>query len=108
MADNFWSGVIVGWLVGVLLGFLLPVLGPLAGGFVAGWIARYPTLHRHPIHSPLAVPLLCALGSLMNVVKVGQLFDGTATRPAAIWASVEMFVLSVIYLAFGVLSPIPI
>ncbi|MBC7121403.1 DUF5518 domain-containing protein [Methanoculleus sp.] len=40
MADNFWTGVIVGWLVGVLLGFLLPVLGTLAGGFVAGWLVR--------------------------------------------------------------------
>ncbi|WOX58106.1 DUF5518 domain-containing protein [Methanoculleus receptaculi] len=40
MADNFWTGVIVGWLVGVLVGFLLPVVGPLAGGFVAGWMVR--------------------------------------------------------------------
>jgi hypothetical protein len=39
MADNFWTGVIVGWLVGLILGFLLPVIGPLAGGFVAGWVA---------------------------------------------------------------------
>ena len=30
MADNFWTGVIVGWLVGLILGFLLPVIGPLA------------------------------------------------------------------------------
>ena len=40
MADNFWTGVIVGWLVGLVLGFLLPVIGPLIGGFVAGWMVR--------------------------------------------------------------------
>lgn len=40
MADNFWTGVIVGWLVGLILGFLLPVIGPLVGGFVAGWMVR--------------------------------------------------------------------
>lgn len=39
MADNFWTGVIVGWLVGLILGFLLPVIGPLVGGFVAGWMS---------------------------------------------------------------------
>ncbi len=40
MANNFWTGVIVGWLVGLILGFLLPVIGPLVGGFVAGWMVR--------------------------------------------------------------------
>ncbi|MDD2472520.1 MULTISPECIES: DUF5518 domain-containing protein [unclassified Methanoculleus] len=39
MANNFWTGVIIGWLVGLILGFLLPVIGPLVGGFVAGWIS---------------------------------------------------------------------
>ncbi len=71
---------------------------------VAGGLAANPNLHRHAIHGALVVALLGALGSLMNVVKVGHIFDGTATRPAAIWASVAMFVLSVIYLAFGISS----
>lgn len=88
-------------------GVSLTALIPSAVGvllLVAGWIGRNPKLHRHAIHAALAVALLGALGSLMNVVKVGQLFDGTATRPAAIWASLAMFVLSVIYLAFGISS----
>lgn len=73
----------------------------LAAGGVA---ATKPNLHRHAIHGALVVALLSALGSLMNVVKIGQIFDGTATRPAAIWASLAMFVLSVIYLVFGISS----
>ncbi len=70
----------------------------------AGWIARNPKLHRHAIHAALAVALLGALGSVMNVAKVGQLFAGTAERPGAIWASLVMFVLLVAYLAVGIRS----
>ncbi|MFT3970631.1 MAG: hypothetical protein QM695_10220 [Micropruina sp.] len=71
---------------------------------VAGGLAATPRLHRHAIHGALAVALLGVLGSLMNVVKVGQLFNGTAERPAAIWTSLVMFVLLVVYLAFGLRS----
>ncbi|MFT3832682.1 MAG: hypothetical protein QM711_05090 [Micropruina sp.] len=70
----------------------------------AGWIARNPKLHRHAIHAALAVALLGALGSVMNVAKVGQLFAGTAERPGAIWASLVMFVLLLAYLAVGIRS----
>ncbi len=88
-------------------GVSLTALIPSAVGvllLVAGWIGRNPKLHRHAIHAALAVALLGALGSLMNVVKVGQLFTGTAERPGAIWASLVMFVALVVYLAFGVRS----
>ncbi len=71
---------------------------------VAGGLATTPRLRRHAIHGALAVALLGVLGSLMNVVKVGQLFSGTAERPAAIWTSLVMFVLLAIYLVFGVRS----
>ena len=50
------------------------------------------------------VALLGALGSLMNVVKIGQLFAGTAERPAAILTSVILFVLCAVYVAIGVRS----
>ena len=88
-------------------GVSLTALIPSAVGvllLVAGWIGRNPKLHRHAIHAALAVALLGALGSLMNVVKVGQLFTGTAERPGAIWANLVMFVALVVYLAFGVRS----
>ena len=71
---------------------------------IAGWIARDPKLHRHAIHGALAVALLGALGSLMNVVKVPQLLSGTVERPGAIIASTLMFVLLLAYLVVGVNS----
>lgn len=61
-------------------------------------------LHRHAIHAALVVALLGALGSLMNVVKIGELFAGTAARPAAIITSVILFVLCAVYVAVGVRS----
>ncbi len=88
-------------------GASLTALIPSAAGvllLVAGWLARNPNLHRHAIHGALAVALLGALGSVMNVAKVGQLVAGTAERPGAIWASLVMFVLLVGYLAVGVRS----
>lgn len=96
------TGVIAYGLTGaVSLTALIPsAVGALL--LVAGGLAANPTLHRHAIHGALVVALLGALGSLMNVVKVGQLFTGTAERPGAIWASLAMFVLSVVYLAFGI------
>ena len=50
----------------------------------------------------LAIALLGALGSVMNVVKLGDLFAGSAERPGAIIASTVMFVLLVVYLIGGV------
>ena len=40
----------------------------------------------------------------MNVVKLGDLFAGTAERPGAIITSTVMFVVLVAYLAAGVRS----
>ena len=88
-------------------GVSLTAMIPSAVGIlmlIAGGLAYTPSLHRHAIHAALVVALVGALGSLMNVVKIGQLFAGTAERPGAIWASLVMFVALVVYLAFGVRS----
>lgn len=71
---------------------------------VAGFLARNEKFHRHAIHGALVVALLGVLGSLMNVVKVGALFDGTAERPGAIIASLILFLACAVYVAFGVRS----
>lgn len=71
---------------------------------VCGVLARQEKMHRHAIHAALAVALLGALGSLMNAVKIGQVFAGTAERPAAIIVSTIMFVVLVAYVALGVRS----
>ena len=65
---------------------------------------RSENARKHAMHAALAVALLGALGSLMNVVKLGDLFAGTAERPGAIIASTVMFVLLVAYLVAGVRS----
>jgi hypothetical protein len=67
-------------------------------------VARKPAWHRHGIHAALVVALLGALGTLMNVVRIGEVFAGTAERPAAVIESTLMFVLLVGYLAMGVRS----
>lgn len=71
---------------------------------ICGVLARQEKLRRHAIHAALAVALLGALGSLMNVVKIGQVFAGTAQRPTAVVVSTIMFVVLVGYLALGVRS----
>jgi hypothetical protein len=67
-------------------------------------VARKPAWHRHGIHAALAVAVLGALGSLMNVARIGEVFAGTAERPAAVIVSTIMFVLLVGYIAMGVRS----
>ncbi|CAJ1495509.1 hypothetical protein [[Mycobacterium] burgundiense] len=71
---------------------------------VAGLIARNPNAHRHAIHAALVIALVGALGSLMNVAKIGDLFAGTAERPAAIIVSAIMLVLLLVYVVAGVRS----
>lgn len=71
---------------------------------VAGLIARQDSLRRHAIHGALAIALLGALGSLMNVVRIGEVLDGTAERPGAVIVSTIMFVTLAIYIGLGVRS----
>lgn len=66
--------------------------------------ARKPAWHRHGIHAALVVALFGALGTVMNVVRIGEVFAGTAERPAAVIESTLMFVLLVGYLVMGVRS----
>lgn len=67
-------------------------------------LARRPQWHRHALHAALAVALLAALGSVMNVLRLGEVFAGTAERPAAVVVSTIMFVLLLGYLAAGMRS----
>lgn len=71
---------------------------------VCAVLARRPTLHRHSIHAALVIAVLGAAGSLMNVVKLGDVFAGTAQRPSAVVVSTIMFVLLVLYVIMGVRS----
>lgn len=50
----------------------------------------------------LVVALLGALGSLMNVARIGEVFAGTAERPAAVVVSTLMLLVLVAHLVVGV------
>ncbi|WP_433294580.1 hypothetical protein ACQPZQ_10695 [Pseudonocardia sp. CA-142604] len=71
---------------------------------VCAALARKPALRPHSIHAALVIAVLGAGGSLMNVVKLGEVFAGTAQRPSAVVVSTIMFVLLVIYIIMGVRS----
>ena len=73
--------------------------------FVLGVLAGQESLHRHAIHGALAVALLGALGTLMNVVQLPAVLAGDQVdRPAAVIAATITFVLCAIYVAIGVRS----
>lgn len=65
---------------------------------------RSDEARKHAMHVALAIGLLGALGSLSRVVKLPEVFDGTAKVPAAIIVSTIMFVLLVVYLVAGIRS----
>jgi hypothetical protein len=71
---------------------------------VCAALARRPTLRRPSIHAALVIAVLGAVGSVMNVVKLGEVFAGTAQRPSAIVVSTIMFVLLAFYIIMGVRS----
>lgn len=82
---------------------LIPsVVGVLLLGCAA--LARRPGSQRQGLWAALAVALLGALGTLMNVARIGDVIAGTAERPAAVVVSTIMFVLLVGYLVAGARS----
>lgn len=108
--------VVVGGLLTVLgvVGYVataaasLTALIPAAVGLLllacAAIAARRPGARRHAIHAALVIALIGALGSLRNVARIGELFAGTASNPAAVLVSTIMFVVLVAYIAAGVRS----
>jgi hypothetical protein len=56
------------------------------------------------VHVALVVALLGLVGTFMNVLKIGEVFAGTAERPLAVIVSAITFVLLLIYIALGVRS----
>ena len=58
----------------------------------------------HVMHAALLIGLLALLGTARSLLKLPAAFDGTAERPAAVFAQAATAVLSVVYLALGVRS----
>lgn len=71
---------------------------------VAGVLARNENLRKHAIHGALAIALLGMLGSLRNVIQLGDVFAGDHDAPAAPITSAIMFVVLLAYLIAGIRS----
>lgn len=71
---------------------------------VCGLVARDPSRRRVAVHAALAVAVLATVGSVMNVVQIGDLVRGDAERPGAVVASTVMFVVLALYVVAGVRS----
>ena len=83
----------------------LTALIPSAVGvllLLCGLLARNARMQRHAIHAGLLIALLGALGSLRNVAGIGEVFAGTAERPAAAILSTVMLVVLALYLGLGI------
>jgi lysylphosphatidylglycerol synthetase-like protein (DUF2156 family) len=105
----------------LIVGGILVVLGVVSyvATAFASWTALIPSILgvvlvicglvalRKPmlgVHAALVVALLGLAGTLMNVLKLGEVFAGTAERPLAVVVSAITFVLLLIYIALGVRS----
>jgi uncharacterized membrane protein (UPF0136 family) len=78
----------------------LTALIPVAFGLVialSGLIARDERKRKHAMHAAVLVALLGFLGSIRGLLQIGDVFDGTAARPAAIVAQTIMAVLTLGY-----------
>lgn len=76
----------------------------LVGVLLLACAAVARSRHAIGMHAALVVAVLGALGSLMNVARIGEVFAGTAERPAAVVVSTLMFVVLVVYVVAAVRS----
>lgn len=82
-------------LIPAVIGVVLLVLGLLGGK---------ENLRMHVMHAALLVGLLALLGTARGLLKLPAAFDGTADRPAAVFAQAATALLSIVYLSLGVRS----
>ena len=85
----------------------LTALIPAAFGLVialSGLIARDERKRKHAMHAAVVVALLGFLGSIRGLLQIGDVFDGTAVRPAAVIAQTIMAVLTLGYIVIAVRS----
>jgi hypothetical protein len=85
----------------------LTALIPAAFGIVillAGLIGRDERRRKHAIHVAFVVALLGLLGSVRGLLQIGDVFDGTAARPAAVVSQAVMAVLTLGYVIVAVRS----
>ncbi len=69
---------------------------------VLAFVARNDKARKHALHVVMVVALLGAIGSLRNMMGLGELFAGTASAPVAVISSTIMFVLLLALLIAGI------
>jgi hypothetical protein len=80
---------------------------PAAFGLVialAGLLARDERRRKHAMHAAVAIALLGFLGSVRGLLRIGDVLDGTAVRPAAVVSQSIMAVLTGIYVVLAIRS----
>jgi len=85
----------------------LTALIPAAFGLaiaVCGLMARDERKRKHAMHAAVVVALLGFLGSIRGLLQIGDVFDGTAARPAAVVSQTIMAVLTLGYIVMAVRS----
>ena len=85
----------------------LTALIPAAFGLVialSGLMARHERKRKHAMHAAVAVALLGFLGSIRGLLQIGDVFNGTAARPAAVISQTIMAVLTLGYIVMAVRS----
>ena len=105
----------------IIIGAILIALGAVSylASELASWTALIPSIlgavllicgliglrsPRIGIHIALVIALIGLAGTFMNVLKLGELFAGTAERPLAVIASAITFALLIVYIVLGVRS----
>jgi hypothetical protein len=71
---------------------------------LAGLLARDERRRKHAIHGAVLVALLGFLGTVRGLISIGDVFDGTAERPAAVIAQAVMALLTLGYLILAIRS----
>jgi len=85
----------------------LTALIPAAFGIVialAGLIARDERKRKHAIHAAVVIALLAFLGTIRGLLQIGDVFAGTAARPAAVISQSVTALLTLGYIALAVRS----
>ena len=67
-------------------------------------LGQKENLRKHVMHAAMLIGLLALFGTVRSLLKLPAAFDGTAERPAAIYAQAATALLSVAYLGLGVRS----
>jgi hypothetical protein len=71
---------------------------------LCGLTARDETKRKHAMHGAVVVALLGFVGSVRGLLQIGDVFHGTAVRPAAVIAQTIMAVLTLGYIIIAARS----